>query len=121
MIGIMVALLALHILPPWTLFLVLLVIGREFLVTALRLVAATQNVVIAANRSGKVKTVLQIVATGMLILWFALTRDFGSWLRPSYISWIYYGGLVLFLYSTYLTIESGVHYTIKHRKLLRDR
>jgi CDP-diacylglycerol--glycerol-3-phosphate 3-phosphatidyltransferase len=120
MIGIMVALLALNILPLWTLFLILLVIGREFLVTTLRLVAATQNVVIAANMSGKVKTVLQIVATGIMILWFALTRDFGRWLKPHYISWIYYGGMLLFLYSTYLTISSGLYYAIRHRNLLRD-
>jgi CDP-diacylglycerol--glycerol-3-phosphate 3-phosphatidyltransferase len=120
MIGIMVALLALRILPLWTLFLILLVIGREFLVTTLRLVAATQNIVIAANMTGKVKTVLQIVATGIIILWFALTRDFGRWLKPHYISWIYHGGMVLFLYSTYLTISSGVHYALKHRTLLRD-
>jgi CDP-diacylglycerol--glycerol-3-phosphate 3-phosphatidyltransferase len=120
MIGIMVALLALRILPLWTLFLILLVIGREFLVTTLRLVAATQNVVIAANMSGKVKTVLQIVATGIMILWFALTRDFGRWLKPHHILWIYYGGMILFLYSTYLTISSGLCYAVKYRNLLRD-
>jgi CDP-diacylglycerol--glycerol-3-phosphate 3-phosphatidyltransferase len=121
MIGIMVTLLALRIIPMWTLFLILLIIGREFLVTTLRLVAATQNVVIAAHMSGKVKTVIQIVATGVMILWFALTRDFGKWLKPHHISWIYHGGMALFLYSTYLTISSGVHYAIRHRFLLRDR
>jgi CDP-diacylglycerol--glycerol-3-phosphate 3-phosphatidyltransferase len=120
MIGVMVTLLALRILPLWTLFLILLVIGREFLVTTLRLVAATKNVVIAASMSGKVKTVIQIVATGIMILWFALTRDFGRWLKPHYISWMYYGGLVLFLYSIYLTISSGVTYTINYRTLLND-
>jgi CDP-diacylglycerol--glycerol-3-phosphate 3-phosphatidyltransferase len=120
MIGIMVTLLALKILPLWTLFLILLVIGREFLITTLRLVAATKNVVIAANRSGKVKTVIQIVSTGIMILWFALTRDFGHWLKPHYISWIRDAGILLFLYSTYLTIASGISYTINHRKLLVD-
>jgi CDP-diacylglycerol--glycerol-3-phosphate 3-phosphatidyltransferase len=120
MVGIMVTLLALRILPLWTLFLILCIIGREFMITMLRLVAATKNIVIAANRSGKVKTVLQIVSTGVMILWFALTRDFGRWLRPCHISWMYYGGLVLFLYSTYLTIASGVSYTVTHIALLRD-
>ncbi|MDR1595645.1 MAG: CDP-diacylglycerol--glycerol-3-phosphate 3-phosphatidyltransferase [Puniceicoccales bacterium] len=120
MIGIMVTLLVLQILPRWTLFLILMVIGREFLITTLRLVAATQNIVIAANMAGKVKTVLQIVSTGIMILWFALTKDFGRWLRPHYISWMYYGGITLFLYSTYLTISSGVYYALNHRDLLRD-
>jgi CDP-diacylglycerol--glycerol-3-phosphate 3-phosphatidyltransferase len=120
MIGIMVTLLALGILPKWALFFVLLIVGREFLITTLRLVAATQNTVIASSASGKVKTVLQIVATGVLILWFAVTRDFGRWIKPHYISWMYYGGITLFLYSTYLTISSGVRYALKHRALLRD-
>ena len=120
MIGVMVALLTLHILPKWALFFVLLVIAREFLVTTLRLIAATNNIVIPAHKSGKVKTVVQIVATGILILWFALGRDFGRWLRPNWISWIYYVGILMFLYSVYLTISSGMFYLYRHRRLLRD-
>ena len=118
MIGVMVTLLTFEILPRWSLFLVLIIVGREFLVTAIRLVAATENIVIAASHSGKVKTVIQIVSTGIFILWFALYQDFGVWLRPSWISWIWYSGLILFLYSTYLTISSGAIYVYKYRDLL---
>lgn len=49
--------------PWWT----LIIIAREFLVTSLRLVAADEGMVIAANRWGKAKTVSQIVAI-LLIL-----------------------------------------------------
>lgn len=49
--------------PWWT----LIIIAREFLVTSLRLVAADEGMVIAANRWGKTKTVSQIVAI-LLIL-----------------------------------------------------
>ncbi|MDR2432781.1 MAG: hypothetical protein LBD34_03450 [Puniceicoccales bacterium] len=76
--------------------------------------------VITANMSGKVKTGLQIVSTGIMILWFVLTRDFGRSLKPHYISWIRDGGILLFLYSTYLTIASGISETLNHRKLLVD-
>lgn len=118
MVGVMITLLTFGILPRWSLFLVLIIVGREFLVTAIRLVAATENIIIAASHSGKVKTVIQIVSTGIFILWFALHQDFGVWLRPSWISWIWYGGLILFLYSTYLTISSGAIYVYKYRDLL---
>ena len=121
MIGIMVTLLTLKIFPSWTLFLVLLVIGREFLITALRLVAATQNIVIAAHRSGKVKTVIQIVATGFMILWYALYQDFSWLLRPQWVTWVYWVGIVLFLYSTYLCVESGIFYVKKYSNLLNDQ
>lgn len=121
MIGIMVTLLTLKIFPSWTLFLVLLVIGREFLITALRLVAATQSIIIAAHRSGKVKTVIQIVATGFMILWYALYQDFSWLLRPQWITWVYWVGIILFLYSTYLCIESGIFYVKKYSNLLKDQ
>jgi CDP-diacylglycerol--glycerol-3-phosphate 3-phosphatidyltransferase len=79
MIGIMISLLAFHILPLWTLFTILIVNGRKFLITTLRLVAAIQNVIITANMSGKVKTAIQLISTDIMILWFALIRDFGKW------------------------------------------
>ena len=51
--GLFVALLALLDLE-WALFPVLLILAREFLVTGLRLAAAAQGVVLAAEKAGKV-------------------------------------------------------------------
>jgi CDP-diacylglycerol--glycerol-3-phosphate 3-phosphatidyltransferase len=38
------------------------IIGREFIITGLRLVAASDGIVIAASKWGKIKTISQIVA-----------------------------------------------------------
>jgi CDP-diacylglycerol--glycerol-3-phosphate 3-phosphatidyltransferase len=76
MIGLFISILVLGILPRWALFLVLIIVGREFLVTGLRLVAASRGIVIVAERVGKVKTVMKIVAIGVFILWWAIVRDF---------------------------------------------
>ncbi|MDR3274258.1 MAG: CDP-diacylglycerol--glycerol-3-phosphate 3-phosphatidyltransferase [Puniceicoccales bacterium] len=120
MIGLFVIMLALDILPHWALFLVLMIVGREFFVTGIRLVAAKQNIVLAASKEGKVKTVLQIVATGFFLLWNAIRLDF-SWLIPLWMaSFVYVVGVLLFLYATYLTIKSGVMYTIRYKHLLVD-
>ncbi|HET7559143.1 MAG TPA: CDP-diacylglycerol--glycerol-3-phosphate 3-phosphatidyltransferase [Limnochordia bacterium] len=43
-------------------WLAMLIIGREFAVSGLRMVAAAEGVVIAASRLAKVKTTLQIIA-----------------------------------------------------------
>ena len=51
--------------PAW---MVVVVIGREFAVSALRGIAATKNVIIAANKMGKIKTVVQIITIFTLIL-----------------------------------------------------
>lgn len=50
-------------------WLVLLIIFREFMVTSVRLVAADSRVVVAANNWGKAKTVSQIIAI-LFVLFF---------------------------------------------------
>ncbi|MDR2721106.1 MAG: CDP-diacylglycerol--glycerol-3-phosphate 3-phosphatidyltransferase [Puniceicoccales bacterium] len=119
-VGLLVAMLTLNILPRWSLFFVLSIIGREFFVTGIRLVAAKHNIVLAASREGKLKTVLQIVATGFFLLWHAIVCDF-SWFIPVWMaSFVRTIGMVLFLYATYLTIKSGLAYTAQHKHLLAD-
>ncbi|MBQ4160864.1 MAG: CDP-diacylglycerol--glycerol-3-phosphate 3-phosphatidyltransferase [Clostridia bacterium] len=47
---------------------VIIIIAREFMVTGLRIVAIGSGKVIAAGTSGKIKTVLQIIVTVLLML-----------------------------------------------------
>ena len=54
----------LHV-PAW---MVVLIIGREFIITGLRLVAASKGVVIPADRTGKFKTTSQIIAIIVILL-----------------------------------------------------
>lgn len=54
-----------HLAPAWA---VVIVVGREFAVTGLRSIAATEGVVISASRMGKFKMVAQVVTVGFLIL-----------------------------------------------------
>jgi CDP-diacylglycerol--glycerol-3-phosphate 3-phosphatidyltransferase len=54
-----------NLMPPW---IVVLVLGREFLITGLRSVAATEGFAIQARDIGKLKMVLQIVAVVATIL-----------------------------------------------------
>jgi CDP-diacylglycerol--glycerol-3-phosphate 3-phosphatidyltransferase len=65
-----------HIVPPW---IAVLVIGREFLVSGLRSIAASEGFTIEASEIGKLKTVIQIVSVVAAILnhrWNAW--DFGG-------------------------------------------
>lgn len=56
-------------LPLW---IVVVIFGRELLITLFRSYAARRGVVIAAGRSGKYKTVFQNFFIGSGILWYAL-------------------------------------------------
>ncbi len=82
--------------PAWV---VIIIIGRELLVTGLRAMAADQGVVIAADKYGKIKTILQSIALVFLTLhyeWFGL--------NPEPI------GQALLYIALVVTVFSGVNY-----------
>ena len=61
-----------HLCPMW---LTILIIGREFLVTGLRQLAVEQGIVIAADRWGKLKTIFQIVFVISALVWLVLEKS----------------------------------------------
>ncbi|MDR2587070.1 MAG: CDP-diacylglycerol--glycerol-3-phosphate 3-phosphatidyltransferase [Coriobacteriales bacterium] len=72
----LLALIELGKLPAWV---ALVIIGRDFLVSGLRMVASAENQVIAASSLGKVKTVFQIMAViGFIIKDTALIASVGT-------------------------------------------
>jgi len=81
------------------------IVVREFLVTGLRAVALSKDIIIAAEIGGKIKTTLQVIAIICLILKNSL---FGIDL--------YDIGIVLIWASLALSIISGVQYTISFGK-----
>jgi CDP-diacylglycerol--glycerol-3-phosphate 3-phosphatidyltransferase len=52
--------------PAW---MVVVIVARELAITGLRLLAASKNVVLAAERYGKHKTISQIVAIIAILVW----------------------------------------------------
>jgi CDP-diacylglycerol--glycerol-3-phosphate 3-phosphatidyltransferase len=101
-------------LPPITLPLLLLILSREFLITGLRLVAASSGIVLAAEKSGKHKTVSQIVSAIMLLAAIAVRKDFVESIPAIVGDVLYLGGLVFFVIATVLTVSSGTTYMIKY-------
>jgi CDP-diacylglycerol--glycerol-3-phosphate 3-phosphatidyltransferase len=77
-----ISLVELGVAPAW---MVMVIIAREFAVSSLRSFAASDNLVIPAGWSGKVKTVLQIVAIALSIIYgqlgeFAHLAPLSLWL-----------------------------------------
>jgi CDP-diacylglycerol--glycerol-3-phosphate 3-phosphatidyltransferase len=67
------------VVPAW---IVVIIIGREFLVTGLRLLAANRGNIISAGKWGKHKTVWQIVAIVIILLgWRSGTTCCGELIR----------------------------------------
>lgn len=66
----MICMIELGRLPAWV---VIIIIGREFIISGFRLIAAENGIVIAANYWGKFKTVSQMIMIILLILHFDLS------------------------------------------------
>lgn len=103
-------------------WMVLLILGREIIVTSLRVFALTKNKVLAAERAGKHKTVSQIVVI-FAILGFILFK--GSLYRWSKWSdtieiWWKCGIDMLMLITVGLTLISGLSYLWNNRKMIHD-
>ena len=104
----LVGLVQLGSLPGWV---AIVIIGRELVVSGLRMVAVAEGVVIAASPWGKVKTVFQIVALAMFILKNA--QAFSSYSNAFDIaSWVVMGAALL------LTVWSAGDYFYHAREVI---
>jgi len=96
--------------PSW---MVAVIIGREILVTGLRVVAVTENMVISASRLGKYKTVLQIVSVICLLIHY----EYQLQVQSSYFLINFHEiGLGLLWIAMLVTVWSGIDYFRKFFK-----
>ena len=98
----MIALIELDRIPAWV---VIIIIAREFIISGFRLVAAGKGKVIAAGKWGKIKTVVQMAATMLLII------DFKN--MPMFVI------TQIFVYAALvLTVISLIDYFISNKEVL---
>lgn len=98
----MICLVDLKLIPVWV---VLIIIAREFIISGFRLVASDNGIVIAASYWGKFKTTFQMIAVVLLILdipSLALLTTLCVWIALA------------------LTIISLVDYIVKNHKVLTE-
>ena len=90
-----------------------LILARELIVSGFRMVAASRDLVLAADKLGKIKTVFQDLAIALMLASM-------SFLETSAGQIVNYIGGVCFLLCTVLTVWSGVNYIVKNREVLRS-
>jgi CDP-diacylglycerol--glycerol-3-phosphate 3-phosphatidyltransferase len=83
---------------PWAIYLILI---REFFITGLRVVMASEGISVKASKIGKVKTVSQMIAIGFLMM---------NWPCANCLLWI----------AVFLTIYSGYEYVVSYIKAIND-
>jgi len=110
-------------------WMVVLIISREFLITGLRTLAASRQVVMAAEGAGKYKMASQITAIIMILIILILNAGFERW--PQWTPDASHPAGLLFLqilertpfwlvfWVAILTIVSGYLYIYKYSGLLK--
>lgn len=117
-VGLVVAFVNLNEIP---IALALITLCREFLITGMRMVAASKGVIVAADKGGKTKTLTQLIALGFLLgapmAQFDWARVAGRDLTDfaEVVSKI---GLIGFTLGTALAVWSGYRYVLKYRHVV---
>ena len=87
-------------------WMLIIILAREFIVAGMRTVAASEGRVLAAGMSGKIKTVLQMVAVIMYLFGLSV---------PAISDKVILAANVVFWAALIMTIYSGTEYVWKNR------
>ena len=113
-----IAFIELEWMPAW---MVIVIVARELAITGLRLLAASKNIVLAAEKQGKNKTITQVVA----IIALLVTNSYGDWgIFGSFFgftiaghAWAWWVAEISKWAAVTLTATSGIYYLWKNREV----
>lgn len=107
----------------WFTVSVIIIISRELFISGFRILAADQNVVLAAGWWGKVKTVLQMVMTIVMIIYLQAS----DWIKTcnvkipaSVMSGVGIFIQVLVAATLFFTVFSMIDYVVKNKEVLKN-
>jgi len=116
-----ICLVPLGAIPAWA---ATVIVSREFLITGLRLLAASKGRVLSAEKLGKHKTAWQII-TAIFFLLMLSVRELARLTDASssflYARIWYWGGAALLVVTVVLTLVSGAGYLWKNRALIEQQ
>lgn len=92
---------------PYMSIMCAVIIARELIISGLRQIAATKGVVLAADKWGKLKTIVTCIAIPLVML-------------TSYHAVFYYAGYATFVLAFVLTIVSGINYLVKNKNVFQS-
>ncbi len=116
----MISLVALGYVRGW---MVTVIVGREFLITGVRAMAAYRGMLIVPSFWAKIKTVLQMLTIGVILLFVYLKAT----LVPLGYEWaIFESHSTIFVFdimmmvTMVITVATGIDYLVRHAALLKN-
>lgn len=105
------------IVPLW-MFMIIAV--REIVLTSLRIYAITKGVFLAAEKTGKIKTVAQMVSVFVILIYVLVARFPACGYNGQLVYDIWRNSIyVLMLFTVVVTLFSGISYLWNNRKVFR--
>lgn len=107
---------------PYGVIIAIIIIAREFIVSGIRMLASNKGVVVAADMWGKLKTVVQMVALPVCLIYsYLLTLvkegvNVVNWLELTFM----YSSYILIVLATVLTIVSGINYLVNNKNCFKE-
>ena len=99
---------------------VIIIISRELFISGFRILAADQNIVLAAGWWGKVKTVLQMVMTIVMIVYLQVKDWNFKWMPSEVMTGAAIFIQVLVIATLFFTVFSMIDYVIKNKEVLKN-
>lgn len=108
------------ILPAWA---IILILGREYLVTGLRSIALSQGRLVHADSWGKHKTVWQLSGITVILLALSVRDTIAAWGGnvADLDAWLPYGFTAILTAVVVLTTASGIAFLVKNWDVISDR
>ncbi len=101
---------------------VMLIVGREFLITGVRLLAAYRGVVIMPSWWAKVKTFLQLSVVGIVLAYINLVKLLEHFQSPALplfeFDYPFYFNLLLWV-TAVTTVWTGINYVVKYFYMIK--
>jgi len=98
----------------------MVIISREILITSLRLFALNKGKVLSASKAGKHKTASQMVVIFLILVFIVfqeVMKRFFVW-NPNWDSFFNWGVYILMLFTVGVTLYSGLSYLWENRKII---
>ena len=104
----------------------IIILAREFIITGFRTIAVRKNIVLAADKIGKMKTVMQMVSiiallmTNFVFSFYPAPEVGSNAVFPTWGVVLLTVGLVALVFAVFLALLSAFNYIVKNRAVLKE-
>lgn len=112
--------------PSWAgVVCVIIILAREFIVSALRQIAASKGTVLAADMGGKIKATIQYISVSLYMFYAFFLTDLLKLIKNTDVKNVVTGTvgfilLILLVLATFATIYSGASYLIRNKHVFAE-